>query len=71
MDAQGKVVNATIIPPTSQNQLRIEEHLKSSVERYGLEHSDEALRLYCERIIRNYDPCISCSVHFLTLAVER
>ncbi len=71
IDAKGKVVAATIIPPTSQNQLRIEEHLKASVERYGLEHSDEELRLFCERIIRNYDPCISCSVHFLKLEVER
>jgi sulfhydrogenase subunit alpha len=71
VDDNGKIVNATIIPPTSQNQLRIEEHLKASVEGYGLDHSDDDLRLYCERIIRNYDPCISCSVHFLKLDIER
>ena len=27
--------------------------------------------LLCEQAIRNYDPCISCATHFLTLEVER
>ncbi len=26
---------------------------------------DEQAALQCEHLIRNYDPCISCSVHFL------
>ncbi|TCS40125.1 Ni/Fe hydrogenase subunit alpha [Reinekea marinisedimentorum] len=71
VDASGSIRAATIIPPTSQNQLRIEENLKSSVERFGLNHTDDELRLFCEKIIRNYDPCISCSVHFLKLDVDR
>jgi coenzyme F420-reducing hydrogenase alpha subunit len=25
----------------------------------------------CEQGIRNYDPCISCSCHFLNLTVDR
>jgi coenzyme F420-reducing hydrogenase alpha subunit len=29
------------------------------------------MRLRCEQAIRNYDPCISCATHFLTLDVER
>ena len=28
-----------------------------------------ALTSMCERTIRNYDPCISCATHFLTLTV--
>jgi coenzyme F420-reducing hydrogenase alpha subunit len=32
---------------------------------------DEALRLRLESGIRNYDPCISCSTHFLKFRVER
>jgi len=71
VDENGHIRSATIIPPTSQNQLRIEENLKTAVEAYGLDHSDDDLRLFCERIIRNYDPCISCSVHFLTLDIKR
>ncbi|WP_116473236.1 Ni/Fe hydrogenase subunit alpha [Zobellella maritima] len=71
LDAQGKVLSCTIIPPTSQNQARIEQDLKTSVTRFGLSHSDQELKLFCERLIRNYDPCISCSTHFLRFSMNR
>lgn len=71
IDDQGRVKNCTIIPPTSQNQARIEQDLKDSVQQFGLSHSDEELKQFCEQLIRNYDPCISCSTHFLTLKVNR
>ena len=32
---------------------------------------DHRLTHECEQAIRNYDPCISCATHFLTLSVER
>ncbi|PKO64267.1 MAG: Ni/Fe hydrogenase subunit alpha [Betaproteobacteria bacterium HGW-Betaproteobacteria-17] len=71
MDDDGRVVNARIVPPTSQNQSRIEEDLRLSLLNFGLDHPDDALRLHCEKVIRNYDPCISCATHFLRLNVER
>ncbi|MBU2642785.1 MAG: Ni/Fe hydrogenase subunit alpha [Gammaproteobacteria bacterium] len=71
MDAAGCVVNARIVPPTSQNQGRIEEDLRLSLLNFGLDHPDDALRLHCEKVIRNYDPCISCATHFLRMNVER
>lgn len=71
VDESGRVKNCTIIPPTSQNQARIERDLRDSVERFGLKHSDEELKLFCEQLIRNYDPCISCSTHFLKLKINR
>ncbi|MCA1979436.1 MAG: nickel-dependent hydrogenase large subunit [Thiobacillus sp.] len=71
MDADGRVVNARIVPPTSQNQARIEADLQQSLLAFGLDRPDEALRLHCEKVIRNYDPCISCATHFLRLNVER
>ncbi len=71
MDAEGKVVRATITPPTSQNQARIEEDLKCSLERFGLQRPDDELRLHGEKVIRNYDPCISCATHFLKVNVAR
>jgi coenzyme F420-reducing hydrogenase alpha subunit len=71
LDAEGRVVSAVITPPTSQNQARIEEDLKSSLEAHGLDAADEALRLLAEKVIRNYDPCISCATHFLKLRTER
>lgn len=71
MDSKGCVVNARIVPPTSQNQARIEEDLRLSLLEFGLDRPDDALRLHCEKVIRNYDPCISCATHFLRLNVER
>jgi sulfhydrogenase subunit alpha len=71
MDDDGRVVNARIVPPTSQNQGRIEQDLRLSLLNFGLDHADDALRLHCEKVIRNYDPCISCATHFLRMNVER
>ena len=70
LDAAGNVVSAKIIPPTSQNQAAIQDDLRSFVaDRLDLD--DEALTRQCEQAIRNYDPCISCATHFLTLRVDR
>jgi coenzyme F420-reducing hydrogenase alpha subunit len=71
LDEKGDVVQATITPPTSQNQARIEEDLKCSLERLGLDSGEETLRFHGEKVIRNYDPCISCATHFLTVNVRR
>lgn len=71
VDGNGHIRHAVIIPPTSQNQARIEQDLERSLVAFGLDRDDEALRLHSEMVIRNYDPCISCSTHFLTLNVDR
>lgn len=71
LDADGRIVQATIVPPTSQNQARIEEDLHNELLAFGLENDDAALRLRAEMVIRNYDPCISCSTHFLDLRIKR
>ncbi len=70
IDDEGTILDAKIVPPTSQNQRTIEEDLRGVVER-SLDLSDEQLGLLCEQAIRNYDPCISCATHFLKLEVER
>ncbi len=69
-DAEGTILDAKIVPPTSQNQLAIEDDLRAVVER-NTSLPDEELRRLSEQTIRNYDPCISCATHFLTLNVER
>ena len=70
LEADGTVAEARIVPPTSQNQASIEEDLASFVGGF-LDLPDEALRHRCEQTVRNYDPCISCSTHFLRLEVDR
>jgi len=49
----------------------MEADLKQSLTKFGLDKSDEELRMHAEMVIRNYDPCISCSAHFLTLNIDR
>ncbi|WP_306397644.1 Ni/Fe hydrogenase subunit alpha [Telluria beijingensis] len=70
-DGDGIIRRARIVPPTSQNQARIEQDLLQSLEDFGLDRPDDELRRRGETVIRNYDPCISCATHFLTLAVRR
>jgi sulfhydrogenase subunit alpha len=70
LDAAGLIRSATIVPPTSQNQAAIEHDLTRVVSA-NLDLDDAALTSLCEQAIRNYDPCISCSTHFLELTLER
>ena len=70
LDAEGSILEARIVPPTSQNQSTIEDDLRIIATR-DLELPDGELRDHCEQAIRNYDPCISCSTHFLRLTVRR
>ncbi|HUN46690.1 MAG TPA: Ni/Fe hydrogenase subunit alpha [Stellaceae bacterium] len=70
LDADGTILEARIVPPTSQNQGIIEDDLRA-IATAGLDLPDDALRDRCEQGIRNYDPCISCSTHFLKLRVHR
>jgi len=66
----GKILAARIVPPTSQNQRRMEEDLRALAPRL-LEETPERMTWLCEQAIRNYDPCISCATHFLKLRLER
>jgi len=66
----GLVRSIRIVPPTSQNQARIEDDLRALAPR-ALALPDDEARRTCEAAIRDYDPCISCSTHFLRLSVER
>ncbi len=70
LDNDGTVLDARIVPPTSQNQPSIEADLH--VVASGLiDETDDVIRGRCEHAIRNHDPCISCSTHFLKLSVTR
>ena len=70
LEGDGSIAEARIVPPTSQNQARIEQDLLEFV-RPRVDLPDDRLQWECEQAIRNYDPCISCSTHFLKLDVHR
>jgi sulfhydrogenase subunit alpha len=70
LDAEGTILDASLVPPTAQNQDVIEEDLRlASAAKLGLD--EDALKDACEHSIRNHDPCISCAAHFLKLRVHR
>ena len=70
LDADGTILDAKIVPPTSQNQPSIEDDLRAFAGGW-LDMPEEALRVRCEQAVRNHDPCISCATHFLKLEVVR
>ena len=58
----GTIAAATIVPPTSQNQAVIERDVKVFAQRH-VHLSNATLERRCEHVVRNFDPCISCSTH--------
>lgn len=69
VSGDGLIREATITPPTAQNQPQIEEDLRCYFPTL-MDCSEEEATLRCEHLIRNYDPCISCATHFLRIKKE-
>jgi coenzyme F420-reducing hydrogenase alpha subunit len=66
VDSNGRIDGANLIIPTTQNLKNIEEDMRAYVPQLlesGM--SKEEMTLQLEMLVRAYDPCISCSVHFL------
>lgn len=70
LDDAGNILDARIVPPTSQNQLSIEADLFDLAPVLAALPLEQATHR-AEQAVRNHDPCISCATHFLTLRVER
>lgn len=70
IDDEGIIQDAKISSPTTLNQKVAEDDMYHYVSN-NIHASDDELRFVCEQAIRNYDPCISCSAHFLNLKVIR
>lgn len=64
VDEKGIIKNANCIIPTSQNVNNIEYDMKKLVPEI-LDKSENEIQLSLEMLVRAYDPCISCSAHFL------
>jgi coenzyme F420-reducing hydrogenase alpha subunit len=66
---QGIVQSARIVPPTCQNCRRIEDDLRLMVHDI-LDRPDAEIVDACEKLVRNYDPCISCSTHAVRIQIN-
>lgn len=64
LDDQGRVVRANIITPTVHNLSDTEDNVRKAAQLLAEQGADEAaIRLGVEKLVRAYDPCLSCSVH--------
>jgi len=67
LQADGRVKEGEVIVPTGQNQINIEKHVGALVEELlkDEEMTKEKMQWEIEKLIRAYDPCMSCASHFL------
>jgi len=66
IDNKGIVKKGEVIVPTGQNQIAIEYDLRQFIQA-NLGMPNDEMSMECEKIIRAYDPCLSCASHFLKL----
>jgi len=69
LDDTGVIVYANIITPTAQNLLNIQEDIRGFILSV-LGKKKEDMQMDVEKLIRSYDPCFSCSAHFLELELN-
>jgi len=65
-DENGICVKANCIIPTNQNYANLNADMQALLPQI-LDKPQEEIRLMMEMLVRAYDPCISCSTHFLTV----
>lgn len=68
----GKVSGGEVVVPTGQNQINIERDIGVLVQKMlddsasaGTEPNKDQISFEIEKLIRAYDPCMSCAAHFL------
>ncbi|MFA6587464.1 MAG: nickel-dependent hydrogenase large subunit [Patescibacteria group bacterium] len=68
----GLVKEGEIVVPTGQNQINIEQDMaKHLQEILPTDPDQETIQLELEKIIRAYDPCMSCASHFLKIKIQK
>ena len=71
VSADGTIKEGEVIVPTGQNQINIEQDIGRLVEDKLAQGVDrEKLPMEMEKLIRAYDPCMSCAAHFLKVKWE-
>ncbi len=64
LDEDGRVRRASIMTPTAQNIANLEADMRQLAEKMvAADYDVDLIRLEVEKLVRAYDPCLSCSVH--------
>jgi coenzyme F420-reducing hydrogenase alpha subunit len=64
LNSKGYCTKANCIIPTNQNHANIQLDMEKLVPEI-LTKSQKEIELILEMLVRAYDPCISCSTHYL------
>ena len=66
IDDEGIIQGANCVIPTGQNYANIEADMRALVPQI-LDRPQKEITHMMEMLVRAYDPCISCSAHFMTV----
>ncbi len=64
MDNNGKILYGNLVIPTAQNQIKMENDIRTLVTK-NLDKGKNYIQYEIEKLIRAYDPCMTCATHFL------
>ena len=68
LNKQGIITYANLCIPTQQNIINLEQDIGKYVEELlKQKKSAKEISMECEKMIRAYDPCMSCATHFLKI----
>jgi coenzyme F420-reducing hydrogenase alpha subunit len=62
----GNCTKANFIIPTNQNNANIQQDMEALVPKI-MDRPQQEIELMLEMLVRAYDPCISCSTHYLKI----
>jgi coenzyme F420-reducing hydrogenase alpha subunit len=65
-DEKGRCEAANICIPTGQNHGNIQKDIEALVPQI-IDRDQDEIRLLLEMLVRSYDPCVSCSTHYLNV----
>jgi coenzyme F420-reducing hydrogenase alpha subunit len=65
-DDKGRCESANICIPTNQNHGNIQKDFEALAPGI-IDRDQDDIRLMMEMLVRSYDPCISCSTHYLNV----
>jgi coenzyme F420-reducing hydrogenase alpha subunit len=66
LDAKGNCVRANMCIPTNQNHANIQHDIEVLLPGI-IDREQDEIRQQLEMLVRAYDPCISCSTHYLNV----
>jgi len=67
LGTDGLIKEGEVIVPTGQNQINIERDVGRLVQNLLPDADKDKIAFEIEKLIRAYDPCMSCAAHFLKI----